>query len=93
MLGTRSCKDFSSKFYIDFLVFLQIKERIVNGNKSIEKHIICMNFIEHGRYKLILIYFYLAPGLSVKAFIKVADPILFFYKLGKISKVLKNTIT
>ena len=52
-----------------------------------------MNFIEHGRYKLILIYFYLAPGLSVKAFIKVADPILFFYKLGKISKVLKNAIT
>ena len=40
--------------------------------------------IEHGGYKLILIYFYYNPGLSVKAFIKVADRILFFYKLGKI---------
>ena len=52
-----------------------------------------MVFIEHGGYKLILIYFYYAPGLSVNAFIKVADLTLFFYKLGKILKVLNNAIT
>ena len=88
MLEARSCKDFPKKFYIDFLVFLQIKERIANGNKSIEKSIICMALIEHGRYKLILIDFYLAPGPSVNS-----DPILLFDKLGKISNVLNNAIT
>ena len=57
------------------------------------RNIICMVFIEHGGYKLILVYFYYAPGLSVNAFIKVADLTLFFYKLGKILKVLNNAIT
>ena len=47
-----------------------------------------MALIEHGQYKLILIDFYLAPGPSVNS-----DPILFFYKLGKISNVLNNAIT
>ena len=51
-------------------------------------NIICMVVIEHGGYNIVLIYFYQAPGLTVKAFINVTDPILFFYKLGKISKVL-----
>ena len=50
-----------------FLVSLQIKKRVVNGSKSIEKLIICMVSIEHGEYKLILI-FLLSSRVECKGF-------------------------